>query len=555
MANGKGGTVSATTMSDRFQSILQKVKSFWSSSQRNVVIITMFSMISAIIVVIMLWASSERFRPLYSTSSNYDSSQVLSLLDQSGLKYELSQDNGQIMVPEEEVARTRMILAAKGLKQQLPSGFDALDNKSTLGESQFMENARYRYALEGELARSIVTMDAISVARVHLAIPKASLFSRKEDEQARASVIVQLIEGMDLKPSQVDSIVNLVSGAIIGLKSDNVRVVDQYGRLLSDDAATGDLSVSTNKQIDFRRNLEKNLVRQASDMLTPIVGAANFRVQVSAQMDFSKRQETEETYGQPVVRSETVLSDRKNGAQALGVPGALSNTPPVTDTDPAEEPTRQDERSEAKRDYAISGKVSHIQHQQGIVEKLSISVIVNDNSGVGDGWEEAQLQQIENVVRNAIGFDMARGDTINITSFPFIASNDMDSILLPWYENPNIMQPIKYLLGILLSALLIVLVLRPLVQYLTKSDEVNDGALLEHESAKLELAEQLEGLEAANDMDDVSPLGLDAAGIKALDDELPPSDSPLEVQIQHLKMIAEKDPQRVAEILRTWIHV
>lgn len=171
MSSEKGTAVTTSNVTDKLQSVLQKAKSFWGSSQRNVVIITIFSMITAVIVVIMLWASSERFRPLYSTSSNYDSSQVLQLLDQSGLQYELNQDSGQIMVPEKEIARTRMILAAKGLKQQLPSGFDALDKSSTLGESQFMENARYRHALEGELARSIVTMDSISVARVHLAIP------------------------------------------------------------------------------------------------------------------------------------------------------------------------------------------------------------------------------------------------------------------------------------------------------------------------------------------------------------------------------------------------
>ncbi|MCG6418569.1 flagellar M-ring protein FliF, partial [Vibrio fluvialis] len=151
------------------------------------------SMISAAIIVIMLWASSEDYRPLYSNSSNYDSSQVLQLLDQSGLKYELNKDSGQIMVPAKDVATTRMMLAAKGLKQQLPSGFDALESKGALGESQFMESARYRHALEGELARSIVTMESIALARVHLAIPKTSLFKRKDQEQAQASVMVQLI--------------------------------------------------------------------------------------------------------------------------------------------------------------------------------------------------------------------------------------------------------------------------------------------------------------------------------------------------------------------------
>ncbi len=558
MANDKGVAVATSPASEKLQSVLQNVKSFWSSSQRNVVIITIFSMISAAIIVIMLWASSEGFRPLYSTSSNYDSSQVLQLLDQSGLKYELNKDNGQIMVPENEVARTRMILAAKGLKQQLPSGFDALDSKDTLGESQFMETARYRHALEGELARSIVTMEAVSVARVHLAVPKASLFKRKDQEQARASVMVQLIEGMDMKSAQVDSVVNLVSGAVIGLKAENVRVVDQYGRLLSKNSAEDDLTASSNRQSDFRRNMERHLVSQASDMLTPILGASNFRVQVSAKVDFSKRQETEESYSQPVVRSETLVNDESNNNLALGIPGALSNTPPVTDKQEPETKHNKNSRSEAKRDYAVGGKVLHVQHQQGIVEKLTVSVIVNESLAGEGGWPQQKLDQMENVVRNAIGYESQRGDMIYITSFPFVTSALPEAAAVEWYKDPLVLRSIKYGFGVLVSILLIVLVLRPLAQYLTKSDdedaELADVALESLPNAPTEAA-ALSAQNGEASSDNMDSLALDAAGIKALDNNLPEADSPLEIQIQHLKMIASQDPQRVTEILRTWMHV
>ncbi|PNH97979.1 flagellar basal-body MS-ring/collar protein FliF [Vibrio diazotrophicus] len=562
MANEKGVTIVASNASDKLQSAVERVKSFWSSSQRNVVIITIFSMISAAIIVVMLWASAEEYRPLYSTSSNYDSSQVLQLLDQSGLKYELNSDSGQIMVPSNEVAKTRMILAAKGLKQQLPSGFDTLASTDSLGESQFMETARYRHALEGELARSIVTMESIAVARVHLAIPKASLFKRKDQEQARASVMVQLIEGMDLKPGQVDSIVNLVSGAVIGLKAENVRVVDQYGRLLSKDTSLDDLAISTNRQTDYRRNIEKHLVSQASDMLTPILGASNFRVQVSAKVDFSKRQETEETYGTPVVRAETLMSDENNGSLALGIPGALSNTPPVTDQDTQNQEGQTNKakasRNESKREYAVSGKVTHVQHQQGIVEKLTISVIVNESMAGEAGWSDATLERMQNVVRSAVGYEEERGDDIYVTSFPFVASNMPDAEQMAWYKDQDILQPIKYLLGALVAALLIVLVLRPLAQYLTKTDGsdleglpegLEVGSTGEMAALSSNSATAVAGLE--NKLDS---LALDAAGIKAMDDNLPESDSPLEVQIQHLKMIAQNDPKRVTEILRTWMH-
>ncbi|CAH6818716.1 Flagellar M-ring protein [Vibrio chagasii] len=524
---------------------------FWQSSQRNVIIITIFATITAAIIVIMLWTSSERFRPLYSKSANFDSSQVLHMLDEESIRYQLSQDDGQILVPEGDVAKIRMILASKGLKEQLPSGFDSLDSSKSLGESQFMENARYRHALEGELARSITTMSAVSLARVHLAIPKESLFMRDDAEQPRASVIVHIINGMDLKPTQVESIINLVSGAVIGLKSEHVRVVDQHGRLLSNDATVGDITVTTGKQSDYKRNLEKTLVAQATDMLTPILGAANFRVQIASDIDFSKVEETEEIYADPVVRKETLLSDMNESSMALGIPGALSNTPPVTDGEPQPEPNAKVNRSETSRDYAVSGKVRHTQHQQGVLQNLSVSIVVNDLANPNQTWTTEELTNVENVVRSAIGFNTERGDSIHITHFPFVIASIPEQAPIAWFENTHIMQPLKYLLGVMLSGLMIMVVLRPLAQYLTKSAEQEE---LEAESMEYDdvITKEERAADAAL-QSKLDSLGIDATGIKALDDNLPSADSPLEVQIKHLKLIAKEDPNRVAEILRTWI--
>ncbi|KFA95793.1 flagellar basal-body MS-ring/collar protein FliF [Vibrio sp. ER1A] len=527
------------------------LNTFWQSSQRNVIIITIFATITAAIIVIMLWTSAERFRPLYSKSANFDSSQVLQLLDEESIRYQLSQDDGQILVPEGDVAKIRMILASKGLKEQLPSGFDSLDSSKSLGESQFMENARYRHALEGELARSITTMSAVSLARVHLAIPKESLFMREDGEQPRASVIVHIINGMDLKPTQVESVINLVSGAVIGLKSEHVRVVDQHGRLLSNDATVGDITVTTGKQSDYKRNLERTLVAQATDMLTPILGASNFRVQIASDIDFSRIEETEEIYADPVVRKETLLNDINESSMALGIPGALSNTPPVTDGEPQPEPNAKVNRSETSRDYAVSGKVRHIQHQQGVLQNLSVSIVVNDLANANQTWTPEELTNVENVVRSAIGFSETRGDTIHITHFPFVVASIPDQAPVAWFENTNIMQPLKYLLGVMLSGLMIMVVLRPLAQYLTKSAEQE-----EQEAESMEYDDVITKEERAAEaalQSKLESLGIDATGIKALDDNLPSADSPLEVQIKHLKLIAKEDPNRVAEILRTWI--
>ncbi|MBC7001609.1 flagellar M-ring protein FliF [Photobacterium sp. BZF1] len=525
---------------------------FWQSSQRNVVIITIFATITAAIIVIMLWTSTERFRPLYSKSANYDSSQVLQLLDEESIRYKLSQDDGQILVPEAEVAKIRMVLASKGLKEQLPNGFDSLDNSNSMGESQFMESARYRHALEGELARSITTMSAVSLARVHLAIPKESLFMRDDDEQARASVIVHIINGMDLKPTQVESIINLVSGAVIGMKTEHIRVVDQHGRLLSDDATLGDITITTGKQADYKRRLEQTLVAQAKDMLTPILGASNFRVQIASDIDFSRVEETEELYSDPVIRKEKVFNDTNESTMALGIPGALSNTPPVTDGEPQPEPNSTVNRSETSRDYAVSGKVRHIQHQQGVLQSLSVSVVVNDLANPNSTWTADELANVENVVRSAIGFKLERGDTINITHFPFVVAEIPAQAPVPWFENTKVMQPLKYLLGVMLSVLMIMVVLKPLAQYLTQSAEREESEAEGMEYDEVITKEDMQNSAALQSKLDA--LGIDASGIKALDDNLPPPDSPLEVQIKHLKLIAKEDPNRVAEILRTWLH-
>ncbi len=535
--------------------MFSKLRELWESTQRNVVIITIFAAVTAAIIVIMLWNNSERYRPLYSTSSKYDSSQVLQMLDAENFTYTLRSDDGLILVPEKDVARIRMVLAAKGLKEQLPNGFDSLDGSSSLGESQFMENARYRHALEGELARSITTMEPISLARVHLAIPKESLFVREDAEKPRASVIVNLIHGTDLKPAQVTSIINLVSGSVIGLNAENISVVDQFGRLLSQDVNEMEMSLASGKQVDYKRKLETKLIAQASDMLTPILGAQNFRVQIESQIDFSKRQETEESYSNPVVRSESIRSDNSDSTMALGIPGALSNTPPVNDGDEPQNPNSTKQRLEEDRVYAVSGKVVHTEFQQGVIESLSVSVVVNDQANVNGTWSEQELERVQNIVVAAVGLKANRGDEIHITNFPFVAADLSANYEKNWYADPEIMDPIKYLLGVIVAMLLILVVLRPLVKYLTDHGKVEeDGRLLEATPVNGDETSTALLVDDSTNVDsDESSLTLDSKGIHSLDNDLPSPDSSLEVQISHLQMIAENDPARVSEILRGWI--
>lgn len=504
-------------------------------SLSNGVFMTVIATLVAVVIVLMLWASGTEYRPLYSKNANFDSSEVLRLLDEEKIQYELNADSGLILVPHDDVARIRMFLASKGLKEQLPSGFDALTENMTVGESQFMENARYKHALEGELARSIVTIDAINASRVHLAIPKESLFKRRDSDKPTASVVTNIINGMALKPEQVDAIINIVSGAVIGMKPENVKVVDQYGRLLSSKLNSGDIAFSTSKQSEFKQQIENRLIEQASDMLTPVLGASNFRVQIASEIDFSKTEETQETYENPVVRSESLLSDSQGANAALGVPGSLSNSPPVTDGEATQTPESNNVRNESNRTYAVGGRVIKTQHQQGNLKKLFVSVVLNQNTQ--QQWGDETINTVRTMVSNAVGLQVERGDEISIAIMPFIAADGLITGDVPWYQNPSYLAIARYTFITLITILLLAFVLRPMVNHLiASSKETNNTDLIPTEKS----------------LNDNQPLS-ENSKLQRMVIDLPSPDSAIENQIEHLRLIADTDPERVSEILQTWM--
>lgn len=531
----KTQSVPAEAGKQKITAILSTLKSIWSDSQKSLAVVASFAVIASIVVVIMLWTANERYRPLYSTSSNYDSSQILELLDESKIPYQLSRTDGNILVPESRVYEVRKYLAAKGLKESIPVGMESLEGVSSLGQSQFLEEARYRHALEGELAKSIVTLDSVSYARVHLAVVKDSLFSRNEPtKSSSASVVVNLIQGHDLKSAQIESIINLVSGAVSGLKEENVRIIDQYGRLLSDEAAIGDYTMSTSKQRDYQSQIEQRLVRQASDILTPVLGPSNFRVQVVADIDFTKVEETEESYSNPVVRSETQLTDSTSSNLELGIPGALSNTPPVTDGEVTEATTRSIEKSQSTKDYALTGKITHRVHQQGVVEKLNISVVLNSDTEVTENVESS----IARLVEASVGYSQDRGDRLVVSALPFMEVENLEMHSPKWYESAQIADITKSLIAGLVGLMLILKVLVPLLKVIApgiaKSNVVVQG-------------------QSSEDFVDEQDSSSEDTVEQFLVGDMPTPDSPIEEQIMHVQSLADKDTDRVVEVLRRWM--
>ncbi|WHR52419.1 flagellar basal-body MS-ring/collar protein FliF [Vibrio sp. Vf1514] len=541
--------------------VSRKLKQLWSSSQRNLVLSAVLAAIVAALIVVALWSSSQSFRPLYGQQEQFDVGDIVSVLEAESISYRLQEQNGQVLVPEGEVARVRMLLAAKGIKAKLPTGLDSLQEDSSLGTSQFMETARYRHGLEGELVRTIIALNAVSNARVHLAIPRQTLFVRQNGEAPSASVMLELKAGEDLKPEQVEAIINLVVGSVTGMKPEFVSVIDQYGRLLSADVASGDSGKVNAKYLDYQKNLEKQVIQRAADMLTPIVGPSNFRVQVAADMDFSRVEETQEILDNtPVVQNEHTVQNNSIDQIALGIPGSLSNQPPVTGEKPTQDSQNSNARSEINRQYAVGSSVRRTQYQQGQVKKLNVSVLLNSAAAPnGTAWSDQEKTEISAMLMDAVGISAARGDSLSLMSFNFTPIEIEAPPSIPWWQDPTVQQPLRYVIGGLLGMAMIVFVLRPLIMHLTGADRRSQ----ELEFAPPPEEPYYENLQTREEREREDALNrrLEEKGIKAssgLDvssDMLPPPGSPLEIQLKHLQLIANEEPERVAEVLKQWVNV
>ncbi|WP_240207319.1 flagellar basal-body MS-ring/collar protein FliF [Vibrio sp. CyArs1] len=551
-----------TANSSNMNDINAKVKQLWSSSQRNLVLSAVLAAIVAAIIVVALWSSSQSYRPLYSQQERFDIGEIVSVLESEGIAYRLQEQNGQVLVAEGQVAKIRMLLAAKGVKAQLPTGLDSLKEDSSLGTSQFMENARYRHGLEGELVRTIISLNAISNARVHLAIPRQTLFVRQQGEEPSASVMIELKPGEDLKPDQVEAIINLVVGSVTGMKPEFVSVIDQYGRLLSADVGSAEAGKVNAKYLEYQKNVEKQIIQRAADMLTPIVGPSNYRVQVAADMDFSRVEETQEILDtNPVVRNEHSIQNNTIDKIALGIPGSLSNQPPVTGEVPTNDSQNTNARSELNRQYAVGSSVRRTQYQQGQISKLSVSVLLNESAAPnGTAWTPAERAQISTMITDAVGISADRGDSLSLMSFNFTPIEIEAPPAMPWWQDPTVQQPLRYVIGGMLGMAMIFFVLRPLIMHLTGADkrgnELEFAEPQEEEyQENIQTREEREREEMLNRRLSEKGIESTSSGLDASSDMLPPPGSPLKIQLKHLQLIANEEPERVAEVLKQWVNV
>lgn len=457
----------------------------------------------ALVVGLFLWSSAPDYRVLFSNLSEKDAGAVTATLQQMNVPYQ-TEAGGTLLVPSNQVYDLRFKLAAQGLPKGGAVGFELMDS-AKLGMTQFQEQVTYQRGLEGELARTIQSLSPVESARVHLAIPKPSVFIR--DKQApSASVLVNLHPGRVLDPGQVQSIVHLVSSSVPELAPKSVTVVDQAGNLMTSKGDAGAIQGLDAGQLDYVRQLETYYAQRIEAIVSPIVGQGNVKAEVRADLDFSQAEATSETYKPnptpetQAIRSQQSVEDTNSaGNQAQGVPGALSNQPPGPATAPPNAPAGANagpavagggqagagggsSRKESTVNFELDKTIRHVKDPVGRVKRLSVAVVVNYRAAIAGPEGEPgkptpltaqELEQINNLVKESMGFSQERGDTVNVVNAAFTeAKTDME---IPVWKDPDNVSMAKSLLKNLvvfgLAFYLVFGVLRPLLRDLLKSSE------------------------------------------------------------------------------------
>lgn len=505
----------------------------------------------ALLVGAWLWTREPGYSVLFSNLSEKDGGQIITALQQQNVPYKFSEGGGAILVPGTQVHDVRLRLASQGLPKGGQVGFELMENLK-LGSTQFAEQIAYQRGLEGELSRTIQSLAAIRGARIHLAIPKQTSFLRDE-QRPSASVLVSLHPGRVLEAAQVAGIVHLVSSSVPQLAPTDVSIVDQDGNLLSQQGDAQKNAGLDPSQIKFVREMEASYVRRIEALLTPIVGTNNVRAQVAADVDFSQVEQVAESFtpnGAPpnAIRSQQTSESSNTTANAVGVPGALTNQPPVPATAPittAAPPGTATAtiglnapvnfNKNATINYEVDKTVRHTKGAPGTVRRLSVGVVVNHKKGPEKNGvpgkpiplTEAEIRQVTALAREAVGFSQERGDSLNVASVAFAATEKEVIPETPLWKNPELLaiarDAVKYLAFALVAYLLWTKVFKALFEMFASA------------------AKRIEAQEAAE---------AERAAVAAAHAHGGP---PYDVKLQQARDMARQDPKVVANVIKEWV--
>lgn len=514
----------------------------------------------AIALAAVLWSSGPDYKPVLSSITDYNADQIVEILNVNNIPFKLDENTGALLVESDFYHQARLKLAGSGIVSDNIVGLEIMDQDQSLGTSQFVETTRYRRGLEGELSRTITSLQSVKSARVHLAIPKESVFVR-DTRKPSASVFLELYPGRRLDRSQVDAIVNLVASSISQLSDKDVTIVDQRGTLLTEKDNNSELSIA-GKQFEYTRRVEDVMLQRVNNILSPVVGGGRFKAEVSADIDFTAVEQTDEQYNPDLLalRSEQTLKEQKSAAAGnSGVPGSLTNQPPGAVTIP--EATDQNgaaiagsntgsngqSREETTRNFELDRSISYTKRQQGTVRRMSVAVVVDDivsinpetSEMVRTPWSDEELSRLTLLVRDAVGYDPSRGDSVSVVNSPFAVPEppeEMDPI--PFYQQSWFLDLLQPALVGFFILLLLLMVVRPILRTLSEQN-------------KIAVAEDTEAAIFADETDEISD---DQVSLVSAEDVMVPgSPEKIERQLNAIRGLIAEEPERVAQVVKQWV--
>lgn len=537
----------------RLQQTLQNINAL--SQRQKIAAAAAIALAIALIVGALLWNRQPEYAVLFSNLEERDGGQIIAALQQQNVPYRMSDNGSAILVPQAAVHEIRLRLAANGLPKGGLAGFELMDGQK-LGISQFNEQINYQRALEGELSRTVQSIATVASARVHLAIPRQTAFLR-DDQKPTASVMVNLRPGRTLDANQVAGIVHLVSSSVPRMTASGVSIINQDGELLTQQADPLRRAGMDPTQLDYVRELEAGFIRRIENILGPMLGKDNFRAQVAADVDFNQVEQTAETYKPNPTPDQAIRSQQTNeqvnpAPGAMGVPGALSNQPPVPATAPITSPAvpggagagvagAGSSTRSAVLNYELDRTVQHVKQSIGQVKRLSVAVVVNNRSATApDGQtqnlppSEEEIARITNLVREAVGYNANRGDTINVASSSFTAP--ATEAAPPLWKDPQMLdlgkELARWLIVLLVILLVYLAVVRPLVRAVVPPKEEQ----AEEEAAAVAGEELEEGEEGVQ-------VSLSGAT----------EEDSYEAHLERARNLARNDPRTVANLIKEWM--
>ena len=554
----------AENLTDRLRYALSRL-----SNQQKVLLMVALAAVVSLLVASSTWLKEADYRVLFSNITERDGGAIIASLDQMNIPYQFSDSGGAILVPGAKVHEVRLRLASQGLPKGGAVGFELMENQK-FGISQFAEQVNYQRGLEGELSRTIQSIGAVQVARVHLAIPKPTVFVR-EDQKPSASVLLNLYPGRLLESAQIAGIQNLVAASVPNLAVAGVTIIDQSGALLSQ-LKSKLMEVGLDPtQIRYVQEIEANAIKRVDDILAPIVGPGNARFQIAADVDFSQNEQTAETHRPNTtppdisIRSQQTSETASTMPSAQGVPGALSNQPPVPATAPITQPAVPgsgpaaasgaavpgqinaagvqaaissvgqpiNTRKDATINYEIDKTIRHTKQAVGTIKRLSAAVVVNhrkDAKGLAKPLADAELKQINDLVKEAMGFNKDRGDTVSVANAPFSAI-DRNETEIPLWKDPEILSLVKELFKYIAIAAIVAYLMLKIVIPLSK-------VLLEPPPirANQTLGGNVNIVDEEDNAASHEPTGAET----------------LERKLGHARDLAQQDPKVVANIIKDW---